>query len=216
MSDSPPGPAPARKAGVRDLLRLLGQCRGRYALGALFLAVSDGGQLAIAWLIGRAIDAVVPPPGSATVPDVDAAAADLMRIALLAVAAALVVAAARFGWRHMIFGSSRIIERDLRERLYRHLQRLSARFYLGRKTGDLMAYATNDIPAVQMAAAGGMMAGLDAGIQFFGAAGMMVFTVDARLAGLTLIPLVLLPPTTYWLGGDCTRDTPRCRPPLVP
>lgn len=182
------------------LLHLLAEFKGRYALGALLLAISDGGQLAIGWLIGRAIDAVTPLAGQAAVADVAAARAELSRIALLAVVAAVVVTVARFGWRHMIFGSSRRIERRLRQRLYDHMQTLDPRFYLDRKTGDLMAYATNDIPAVQMAAAGGMMAGLDAFIQFFGAAGMMVLTVDAKLSALVLIPLLLLPPTTYWLG----------------
>lgn len=182
------------------LLRLLAQYKGRYALGALGLCVSDGGQLAIGWLIGRAIDAVTPLAGQAGVADVAAARAELTRVALLAALAAVVVACARFGWRHMIFGSSRRIERRLRQRLYDHLQTLDPRFYLERKTGDLMAYATNDIPAVQMAAAGGMMAGLDAFIQFFGAAGMMFLTVDPTLSAIVLVPLLLLPPTTYWLG----------------
>jgi ATP-binding cassette subfamily B protein len=176
---------------LRDLLRLLGRHKGRYALGAAFLCVSDGGQLAIGWLLGRAIDAV----GRAGTTQ-----ADLTAMALAILALALLVVAARFGWRHMIFGASRMIERDLRERLAEHLGGLSARFYHQRKVGDLMAYATNDVPAVQLAAAGGMMAALDAVIQAGGAALMMVLTVDARLAAVTLLPLLGLAPATAFLG----------------
>jgi len=178
---------------LRQLLRLFAQCKGRYALGALFLCASDGGQLAIAYLIGRAIDAVGAGAGGGPKPD-------LARYGLAILGVAVFIALARVGWRNMIFGSSRIIERDLRQRLYDHLQTLSARFYLRHKVGDLMAHATNDIQAVQGAAAGGMMSGLDAIIQGTGAAAMMVLFVDWRLGAATLVPLLFLPPATYWLG----------------
>jgi ATP-binding cassette subfamily B protein len=181
------------RSDLVNLLRLLATCRLRYAVGAVFLAISDAGQLAVAWLVGEAIDslAITGGPGGA-----DTLARYAMGIAL----AAAVIATARIGWRLAIFGSARRIEQRLRQRLYEHMQSLDAPFYLKRKTGELMAYATNDIPAVQMAAAGGMMAGLDAGIQFVGAAIMMVVTVDARLAGLALLPLVLITPATYLIG----------------
>ena len=176
---------------LRDLLRLLGRYKGRYALGALFLVFADGGQLVIGRLIGQAIDALNVPGASQ---------ADVSRYALGILACALVVVVARFGWRHMIFGSSRRLERDLRQRLLEHLQGLSARFYLDRKVGDLMAYATNDIPAIQLASAGGVMAGLDAIIQAVGASLFMVFTVDARLSVITLVPLLFLAPATSFVG----------------
>lgn len=179
---------------LRELFHLLAQRRGRYAVGAIFLCFSDVGQLAIAWMVGRAIDAVS--GGGPTA----AAQAELNRYALGILLVALVVVVARVGWRQMIFGASRMIERDLRQRLYDHLQKLSARFYLSNKVGDLMAHATNDIQAIQAAAAGGMMSGLDAVIQGVGAATMMVLFVDARLAAATLVPLLLLPPATYYLG----------------
>jgi ATP-binding cassette subfamily B protein len=176
---------------LRDLLHLLGRYKGRYALGALFLVFSDGGQLVVGWLIGQAIDAVNTP---------GATQADLTRYALGILACALVVVVARFCWRHLIFGSSRRLERDLRQRLLVHLQGLSARFYLDRKVGDLMAYATNDIPAIQLAAAGGTMAALDAVIQAVGASLFMVVTVDGRLAAITLVPLLFLAPATSFVG----------------
>jgi ATP-binding cassette subfamily B protein len=176
---------------LKALLGLLGRHKGRYALGALCLCVSDGGQLAIGWLIGRAIDAVTS-PGTTS--------ADLARYGLGILLLAGVVVLARFGWRQMIFGASRMLERDLRQRLLEHLHGLSAGFYHQRKVGDLMAYATNDVPAVQLAAAGGMMAALDAVIQATGAAAMMALTVDARLAALTLLPLLVLMPATAFLG----------------
>ncbi len=176
---------------LTDFLRLLARHKGSYALGAFFLVVSDTGQLIIGWLVGQAIDAVGTP---------GAGQAELAHYALGILGCAAVVAVARYGWRHTIFGSSRRLERDLRQRLLEHLQRLPAGFYQRHKTGDLMAYATNDIPAVQLAAAGGILAGLDAIIQAVGAGLFMVFTVDPRLAAITLLPLLLLAPTTSFVG----------------
>lgn len=53
-------------------------------------------------------------------------------------------------WRNMVIGNSRKIECYLREKLYNHFQEVSSEFYSKRKTGDLIAYAINDISAVRM------------------------------------------------------------------
>lgn len=57
---------------------------------------------------------------------------------------------ARFIWRYFIIGNGRNLECYLRQRLFEHLQKMSLEFYTERKTGDLMAYAINDISAVRM------------------------------------------------------------------
>lgn len=176
---------------LRPLLRLIGRHKRRYLAGALMLAVADLGQLVAIDVIKRFIDALE--AGSAD-------AADVRMYAGIVAGTGVAVLVARFGWRQMIFGSSRMIERDVRQTLYDHLQTLSPRFFLDRKVGDLMAYATNDIPSVQQAAAGGMMQFLDAVILLVGSAVAMVVTIDARLSLIALAPLLLLNPATYWLG----------------
>ncbi|MFN8424006.1 MAG: ABC transporter ATP-binding protein [Anaerolineae bacterium] len=176
---------------LRPLLRLLARHKWRYLAGALLLAVADGGQIVAIDVVKRFIDAL------------EAGRTDAAGVRMYAAVIAgtgVAVLFARFGWRQMIFGSSRMIERDVRQTLYDHLQTLSPRFYLGRKIGDLMAYATNDIPSIQQAAAGGMMQLLDAVILLVGSATMMVVTIDARLSAIALAPLLLLNPATYWLG----------------
>ena len=52
----------------------------------------------------------------------------LLMDVFLIVAIASVVAIMRFGWRVLMFGASRRVERDLREDLYRHLITHSNRF----------------------------------------------------------------------------------------
>lgn len=56
-----------------------------------------------------------------------------------------------FTWRNLIIVNARNLECHIREKLYNHFQKLSVEFYNKRKTGDLIAYAINDISAVRMA-----------------------------------------------------------------
>jgi ATP-binding cassette subfamily B multidrug efflux pump len=176
---------------LRSFFSLLASHRGAYIVGAVALTVSDSGQLLIAYLMGRAIDAL----GAGHVDP-----ATIGRYAAGMALSAAVVAVSRYVWRMLIFGSSREVERDLRQRLFEHFQTLPPAFYMRHKVGELMAYGTNDIAAVEVAASLGVLAGLDAVIQFAGAAAMMVFTVDARLGVLVLLPLLAITPGTYWLG----------------
>ncbi len=55
-----------------------------------------------------------------------------------------------YAWRNLIVVNARNLECHLREKLYNHFQKLSSDFYNKRKTGDLIAYAINDVSAVRM------------------------------------------------------------------
>ncbi len=54
-----------------------------------------------------------------------------------------------YAWRNLVIGNARKLECDIREKLFDHFQILSPEFYSQRKTGDLIAYAINDINAVR-------------------------------------------------------------------
>jgi ATP-binding cassette subfamily B multidrug efflux pump len=104
---------------------------------------------------------------------------------------AAVVAIFRFFWRYFIFGASRMIRRDLRDRLYAHLVKLSANFFANTKTGDLMAHATNDVEAVQFACGMGILALADAIIMVsFSLAAMLSINWQLVLYAFTPLPLV--------------------------
>ena len=53
-------------------------------------------------------------------------------------------------WRNLIVVNARNLECYIRARLFNHFQKLSPEFYNQKKTGDLIAYAINDISAVRM------------------------------------------------------------------
>jgi len=81
---------------------------------------------------------------------------------------------------------------DLRVALYRKLAAQGPGFYQHQRTGDLMARATNDIDAVEMAAGEAMLAGFDGALTLTLVLGMMTLGVDWRLAAVALLPFPLM------------------------
>ncbi len=54
-------------------------------------------------------------------------------------------------WRYLIIGNARKLQKELRALIFSNFQQLSQAFYNKQKTGDLIAYAINDVNAVRMA-----------------------------------------------------------------
>jgi ATP-binding cassette subfamily B protein len=163
---------------MREILGYLWRYRFRILLGIGALFIVDGAQLVVPLIIRRAVDELTAGSG-----------ADLWRYALYVVALAVLILIFRFYWRYFIFGSARLIELDLRERLYAHLLTLSPQFYQRTRTGDLMAHANNDVDAVRMACGMGLLALADALV-------MVSFSLAALLAinpRLTLYAFIPLP-----------------------
>ena len=63
---------------------------------------------------------------------------------------AVLVFVTRFGWRWFVIITSREMEVYIRDRLYTHLVYLPVDFYGRNRSGNLMAYAINDVNAVRM------------------------------------------------------------------
>jgi ATP-binding cassette subfamily B multidrug efflux pump len=74
---------------------------------------------------------------------------------------ALAIGGLRYVWRYLLLGAARRTEKSLRDRLFLHLQTLSSSYFSRTKVGDLMAYATNDIEAVRMSMAMGLVSLVD-------------------------------------------------------
>ena len=105
--------------------------------------------------------------------------------------------------RELLNSGSRRVETDLRDRLYRHLQRMSAEFYDRYPTGDVMARTTNDLLAVRMVAGPALMYLVDTSIRALLIAPAML-TISPRLTLLALLPLLGLPVIMISLGGWST------------
>ena len=112
---------------------------------------------------------------------------------------ALVAGVLRFGMRELINGLSRRIEYDIRNDLFAHLMHLDARYFGRTRTGDIMARLTNDLSAVRQAVGPAIMylTNTVAGGVF---ALYFMLRIDGRLTLLALLPMVVLPIVTLWLG----------------
>ncbi len=104
---------------------------------------------------------------------------------------ALIMAIGRWAWRIYVMGTSRIIECDLREKLYLHLETLSQNFYNQHKTGDLMAHATNDVMAVRQALGNGVLLALDA-ISLILMSFILMMRTNPSLTLFSLLPLPVM------------------------
>ncbi|MGB9861367.1 MAG: ABC transporter ATP-binding protein [Candidatus Bipolaricaulaceae bacterium] len=136
---------------MREILRELWARRWRLLIGVLALFIVDGLQLVAPLIVRKAVNDLVAGKGES-----------LVRYAIYLALIAVIVFAFRFVWRYFIFGTSRLIERDLRNRLYAHLLRLPQGYYIQHPTGELMAHATNDLEAVRFACGQGVLMTSDA------------------------------------------------------
>jgi ATP-binding cassette subfamily B protein len=118
-------------------------------------------------------------------------ASGLWRYALTIVALALAIGVFRYIWRRCLIGTSRWVEEGLRNRLFEHLQHLSAPFFDRTSTGDLMAHATNDIQHVRMATGMGIVALTDAVVLGSAALAFMLY-INVQLTLLVMIPMPLI------------------------
>src|SRR4029079_19453748 len=115
----------------------------------------------------------------------------LMRLALLAVLAALL----QNGLNSLRLVLNNTFEQrvifDLRSDLYSHIQLLPLRWFDNRATGDLMTRVIEDVNSVERVLIDGIEQGVVAILQVFIVVGMM-FYLNAKLALLALVPFPLL------------------------
>lgn len=105
----------------------------------------------------------------------------------------LVVAAflLKFLWRYFLIGNCRSLECDLRDSLFKHLQTLPLNFYSNSKTGDLVAYAINDVQAVRKTFGFGLIHILDGLTSCIISIIFMAQTIDPVLTLMALAPVPL-------------------------
>ncbi|MBB5191868.1 ATP-binding cassette subfamily B protein/ATP-binding cassette subfamily C protein/ATP-binding cassette subfamily B multidrug efflux pump [Silvimonas terrae] len=107
----------------------------------------------------------------------------------------------RVGWRLQLFAAAYRLGVSLRTRLYDKLATQGPGFYHGQRTGDLMARATNDIDAIEMAAGEAMLAGFDGSMTLILVVAMMTIGIDWRLALAALLPFPLMA-LAFWRISD--------------
>lgn len=167
----------------------------RIFCGFLALIAVDFLQLVIPRIIKLAVDSLQ--DGTAT-------GSKLLEYGLYIVALAVLIALLRFLWRSMLLGFSRLLETDLRNRMYSHILTLDRPFFERRTAGEIMALATNDLSSVQLAAGMGLVAFVDAVFMGLAAIAFMAY-IDPKLTLIAIAPMPLLALLTRILSSRLHR-----------
>ena len=127
--------------GKKILINFIKEHKVSYIIGVVFMLLTSYIQTLFPKVLGNTIDILKMnnfAPKSVYV--------NIVYILLIAAG----TFASMYAWRNLVIGNARNLECCLREKLFDHFQKLSPEFYNRRKTGDLIAYAINDINAVRM------------------------------------------------------------------
>jgi ATP-binding cassette subfamily B protein len=163
----------------RILLPYFRQNLSIIAMGIGSLLLVDFLQLLIPRVIKLAVDDLT---------RYQATSSRLLAYAGMVLALAVGIVVFRFVWRRCLFGHSRQVEEALRNRLFAHLQTLPFSYFDRANTGDLMAHATNDIQAVQLATGMGLVALTDTLVLGTAAIGFMLY-INPTLTLIALLPM---------------------------
>jgi ATP-binding cassette subfamily B multidrug efflux pump len=156
--------------------------RFKIAFGLLSLIIVDILQLIIPRIIKWTVDGLT---------ELQIHFGQLLVYAIYMALIAVLIGAFRYTWRRCLLGTSRRVEEGLRNRLFAHIQTLSAPYFDRTSTGDLMAHATNDIQQIRMATGMGMVALNDAIVLGASAIGFMLY-INVTLTLFVLIPMPLI------------------------
>ncbi len=165
------------------LSKYLKKHRFQYIAGILTLFVVDFANLFIPRLTGTITDGLTEHRFSMS--DVEKCLAAIFFLGLT-------LAIGRFLWRFFLFGAARTIEKEIRNDMFAHLEKMSVEYYNEHKTGDLMTRFTSDLNAVRMSIGPAVICLFDAVVMTVMVLVQMMRYVNVRLTLLVLIPMILI------------------------
>lgn len=164
---------------LRTLLPYLRKYRRQVIAGIVFIILTNAFTLLAPQVLRYAIDML----------SHNITKSRLLQVGGLILLVSLLGGICRYWMRQLIIVVSRLIEYDLRNDYFRHLQTLSRNFFHRVPTGDLMARATNDLGAVRSLLGPGIMYSTNTFTVGIGALVIMLW----MNAPLTLTAMLLLP-----------------------
>lgn len=130
-----------------------------------------------------------------------------VRYALLVTAAGFGVAFFRSVSRTYIFRLARVLEMEVRSRLFAHWERLSAQYFNNQRIGDLMSHAISDVGVIREVTMGGVFMVMEAAVLITATVTAMVITVDPWLTLFTMLPLPMLSVLAYTFNRRIQRQS---------
>ena len=179
-----------RLAELRTLLPYLRKYRPQVIAGIVFIVLTNIFSLTGPYVLLRAIDMLRENISSAR----------LLQAGGLILLVSAIEGFFRYWMRQKIIVVSRLIEYDLRNDYFRHLQRMSRRFFHRVPTGDLMARATNDLGSVRSLLGPGIMYSTNTFAVGTGALVIMLM-MNVKLTLIAMLPLPIMAVTVYYAMG---------------
>lgn len=175
--------------GYRRLLSYLWPYWKRLLVSVICMLLVSGSNLIVPWIIKDVVDDVLTNKN--------------VQMLYFVIAAILVVFLIRgvttFGHRYLMgFIGQRVIT-DLRQHLFRHLQKLSISYYDKRRTGEIMSNLTNDIAALQAAIVDNFILLVQETAIFIGSFVSMIY-LQWQLTALCLVIVPLVSFTIKFFG----------------
>ncbi len=159
-------------------------------LGILCMIIVDAAQLVIPQIIKQAID---------NLNSVSFDNKTLLFQCTFILFLGLVMAGLRYGWRNLLMGSARDVEKGIRDDLFKHVLTLDMAYLDKVKTGDIMTHAVSDINHIRMAFGFGVIVLVDT-ILLGGATLAIMLWTHPKLTALAVIPMPFLIIVTRTLG----------------
>jgi len=174
---------------LRPLLPYLARYKMRYVAGFVALLIAQSAGASLPLILKKGIDILAQGINHN----------QLLFYSGLLLALALTKAFFFFWVRWILIGISRDLEYDLRNDLFGHLLRLSPRYYVENRTGDLMSKLTNDMNAVRNLVGPGIMYSANAVVVGLTTVSVMLH-LDWRLTLLALLPLPVISLAVKFFG----------------
>ncbi len=176
---------------LRFIMQYIKRHKWHYVAGIITLFVVDFANLYIPRITGTITDGL-------TDHTLDWTGVKTCLLGLLMLG--LTLALGRFLWRYFLFGSARKIEKELRDDMFAHLEKMSVDYFNENKTGDLMTRFTSDLNAIRMAIGMAVISAFDATVMTVMVIGQMMVYVNVKLTLLALIPMVVICGGTIYYG----------------
>lgn len=162
-----------------------------YIIGIIVLVTINYLQTKVPILFGNVIDGL----------ETNTITIDIIKITILSIGIiAILIASGRIFWRLFIFGAARKIERDIRNDIFSHLEKLSQTYFNKHQTGEIMAYITNDLEALRNALGPGVLLVIDVVTLLALTLFNMFVNIDVSLTLIAVLPLILIAVITTTLG----------------
>ena len=175
---------------LRPLIPYFKKYRLNYLVGTVCVFLTNGIWILFALILERAVDDLL---------HLGVNRHKLATYAMLLLAVAAGKGIFQFLTRWIVIGVSREIEFDLRNDLFRHLERLSYSYYQRTRTGDIMARATNDLNAVRMLLGPAIMYSANTIVFTAGALAFML-SISPKLTLYAFLPLPIVSITIQHFG----------------